>query len=169
MLDIETLGLDPGASIVAIGAVRFSESGLGDTFQRSVSLTSCERAGLSIDAETLDWWLGQNASAQAQLTGGSRLELVLEAFTEWYGDADEVWANSPSFDCEILEHAYDAVGLDAPWGFYAERDFRTLNALEIAPDLDHNGVGHDALDDAVHQAEIASAALEHQQAVTSRE
>lgn len=67
MLDIETLGLDPGASIVAIGAVRFSESHLGDTFQRSISLASCENAGLTIDAETLEWWLTQDELAKDQL------------------------------------------------------------------------------------------------------
>jgi DNA polymerase III epsilon subunit-like protein len=168
MLDIETLGLQPGASIVSIGAVRFSASHVGDTFQRSISLASCQDAGLSIDAETLDWWLGQTDSAKEQLAGGSRLEPVLEDFIEWYGGADEIWANSPSFDCEILEHAYEAVDRDAPWRFYEERDFRTLNALEFAPDLDHNGVEHDALDDALHQAKIASAALTRVQEADGR-
>lgn len=159
MLDIETLGLDPGASIVAIGAVRFSESGLGDTFQRSISLTSCQRAGLTIDAETLDWWLAQDELAKDQLSGGTGLETVLKDFAEWYGDADEIWANSPSFDCEILSAAYDAVELDEPWDFWAERDFRTLQSFDFAPEPEQAGVEHDALDDAVHQAEIASETL----------
>ena len=159
MLDIETLGLDPGATIVAIGAVRFDADGLGAVFQQSISLTSCQRAGLTIDAETLDWWLAQDDLAKEQLNGGSRLEDVLEDFGEWYGDADEIWANSPSFDCDILSAAYDAVGLDEPWEFWAERDFRTLSSFAAAPEPEQAGDEHDALDDARHQAEIAAETL----------
>lgn len=166
MLDIETLGLDPGASIVAIGAVRFSESHLGDTFQRSISLTSCENAGLTIDAETLEWWLTQDELAKDQLVGGSRLGPVLRDFAEWYDNVDEIWANSPSFDCEILSAAYDAVGLEQPWNFWAERDFRTLESFDFAPEPEQAGVEHDALDDAVHQAEIASETLARLEEVT---
>ncbi|KOX93250.1 3'-5' exonuclease [Halorubrum tropicale] len=159
MLDIETLGLDPGATIVALAAVRFDADGVGDTFQRSISMTSCQRAGLTIDAETLDWWLAQDELAKEQLSGGDRLADVLEDFAEWYGDADEIWANSPSFDCDILSAAYDAVGLDEPWDFWNERDFRTLSSFEAAPEPEQAGVEHDALDDAVHQAEIAAETL----------
>ena len=112
MVDIETLGLDPGASVVSIGAVRFDPDGTGDRFSASISLTSCEAAGLTIDAETLEWWLTQDDVAKRQLVGGDSLTEVLEDFAEWYGDANEIWANSPSFDCDILGAAYDAIGLD---------------------------------------------------------
>ncbi|OYR88661.1 hypothetical protein DJ71_04880 [Halorubrum sp. E3] len=159
MIDIESMGLDPGASIVSIGAVRFGPKGLDETFFESISLTSCEHAGLSIDAETVEWWLAQDELAKEQLTGGHRLEPVLEEFAEWLGGADEIWANSPSFDCELLEAAYDAVGMDAPWSFYEERDFRTLSGLDVAPDIDNAGVEHDALDDAKAQAEVAAETL----------
>ncbi|RAW44047.1 3'-5' exoribonuclease [Halorubrum sp. 48-1-W] len=159
MLDIETLGLEPGASVVSIGAVRFDESGVGDTFERSISLTSCQRAGLTIDAETLEWWLAQDGEALDQLSGGDPLARVLEAFSEWYGDADQIWANSPSFDCELLETAYHAVDRDEPWMFYEERDFRTISSLPVAADVEFEGVEHDALDDAVHQAEVVSKTL----------
>lgn len=159
MVDIETLGLEPGASIVSIGAVRFDAGEGGDRFRASISLTSCEAAGLTIDAETLEWWLTQNEVAKRQLVGGDPLAEVLEDFAEWYGDADEIWANSPSFDCELLSAAYDAVGLDEPWDFWTERDFRTLSSLEAAPEAEQDGVEHDALDDAVHQAEIAAETL----------
>lgn len=159
MVDIETLGLEPGAAVLSIGAVRFDAGKLGETFQRSISLTSCQSNGLAIDAETLEWWLSQGDDAREQLVGGDELADVLEAFAGWFGDADEVWANSPSFDCAMLEAAYEQVGLETPWDFWQERDFRTLKSLSIAPEVDHDGVDHDALDDAKHQAHVAAATL----------
>jgi DNA polymerase III epsilon subunit-like protein len=161
MVDIETLGLERGAAILSIGAVRFGPGRLGDQYEGYISLSSCQEAGLKIDADTLEWWLDQDEEARKQLTKGIDIREVLRSFSEWYGDADEVWANSPSFDCELLEHAFDAVGMEAPWEFYEERDYRTVKSLSVAPDTDHKGVEHDALDDAKHQAYVAAAALSH--------
>jgi DNA polymerase III epsilon subunit-like protein len=161
MLDIETLGLEPGCVILSIGAVAFDIDGLGETFHRSINLESCADAGLEIDAETLEWWLDQDDAVRGVLTGGEDLTAVLSEFTDWFLDldADEVWANSPTFDCRVLEHAYGAVGLDAPWQFYQERDFRTLKKLPVAVMADRDGDKHDALDDAVHQADCAHLTL----------
>ena len=164
MVDIETLGIEPGAAILSIGACRFDTTAgkPEDTFEASISLSSCHAAGLSIDPETLEWWLGQGESARSVLTGGDDLEAALERFTEWYENAapDEIWANSPSFDCEHLEHAYSAVGLTVPWEFYEERDVRTIRNLPGAVELERSGTEHDALDDAIHQAREVAATLE---------
>ena len=159
MVDIETLGLDAGSALVSIGAVRFDSDGVGETFEESVSVASCQAAGLTIDGETLEWWLTQDAAAREQLTGGIELAAALKRFAEFYHGADEIWANSPSFDCEMLEAAYEAIGETAPWAFYEERDFRTLSSLAVAPEPEQAGVEHDALDDARHQAEIAAETL----------
>jgi len=53
MLDIETLGLEAGAAILSIGAVKFDTDGLGAEFSGEIDLESCQDAGLAIDAETL--------------------------------------------------------------------------------------------------------------------
>lgn len=161
MVDIETLGLNPGATIISIGAVEFGPGRLGETFYRSVDLESCQDAGLDIDAGTLDWWIRMDSDTQDQLMGGDDLSTVLSDFSDWLTPVDEVWANSPSFDCEMLEAAYDAVDIQVPWEYYEERDFRTLKNLPVAADIDqeHDGDEHDALDDAKHQAWIAAAAL----------
>jgi len=159
MVDIETMGTERGAAIVSIGAVRFTTSGFDETFHRSISLKSCQDAGLTVDAETLEWWLTQNSEAKEQLVGGDSLRAVLHGFSEWYDGADEIWANSPSFDCELLEAAYDAVGLEEPWEFWEERDVRTVKSLPIANEREHRGVEHDALDDAVHQARVVAKTL----------
>lgn len=164
MVDIETLGLDPGSAILSIGAVRFDAGEIGETFERSISLSSCQEHGLEIDAGTLEWWFEQGDDAQGQLVGGDDLGDVLGAFSDWYGDADEVWANSPSFDCSLLEIAFDRIGTETPWEFYEERDFRTLKSLPVAEVVTHDGVDHDALDDAMHQAHVASTTLERLEA-----
>lgn len=159
MLDIETLGLEPGMAILSIGAVKFSRDGLGETFDRSISLTSCQDAGLTIDAETLEWWLEQEKAAREVLTGGDALGHVLADFRAFYGDADEIWAYSPQFDCTILGHAYEAFDESPPWTYKDERDCRTLAALPVWPDMEQRGVEHDALDDAIYQAEQTVEAL----------
>jgi len=159
MVDIETLGLEPGAAILSIGAVRFDTDGVGDTFYRNVSRESCEAAGLSVDEDTLSWWQGQDAEAREVLHGGENIHDVLFDFARWFDDAEEIWANSPSFDCEMLEAAFEAVDLVEPWEFYQERDVRTIKELPIAPELEQDGTEHDALDDATYQARIVGETL----------
>lgn len=163
MLDIETVGTEPGCAILSIGAVRFNAAGIADTFHMSVSMQSCQRHGLTIDAETLDWWLHCGDEAQEVLTGGQDLPAVLQEFASWYGDADEVWANSPSFDCAIVEAACECAGVDAPWHYYDQRDFRTLKNLPVAAEIEHDGTEHDALDDARYQAKVALETLNRMQ------
>jgi hypothetical protein len=160
MVDLETLGLDPGAAILSIGAVRFDVGGVGEEFYRSVSLSSCQDAGLSIDAGTLEWWLDQDEAVRGVLRDGHDLKQVLFDFETFYDDAEEIWAFSPSFDCEILGHAYEAVGMDVPWSYRDERDARTLASLPIWPDIDQDGDEHDALDDARYQARQTVVALQ---------
>lgn len=162
MIDIETLGTDPGCVIVSTGAVRFGvESGVTDELFVSVDIESCQDYGLEIDGGTLAWWLGQSAEAREQLRGGDGLEDALREFRTFVADADEIWANSPAFDCEILRAGFDAVGLEVPWRYYEERDYRTLReTLPHWPDREQDSVSHNAVDDARYQAECLAEALQ---------
>jgi len=178
MVDIETLGRDPGCAIVEIGAVEFNQqtgddSGdvlvkddsdpIGATFATSVGLESCQAAGLEIDAGTLAWWLEQDASAREQLQGGETLSRALRGFREFVQGTDEIWANSPAFDVAILEAAFEAVGLSAPWRYWQARDYRTMREVLSAsgdwPDREQSGTDHNALDDARYQARCLSDGL----------
>jgi len=166
MVDIESLGTEPGAAILSIGAVVFTDDGVNsaDGFYGEVNLQSNEDAGLGFDADTIEWWLGQSDEAKTVLTGGDDLADVLQSFVDFFdhADPDEVWANSPSFDCRLLGAAFDAVGVDVPWEYYHERDFRTLKNLPDVGDTfpkNDDAVAHDAFDDAVVQARAASAIL----------
>jgi DNA polymerase III epsilon subunit-like protein len=162
MLDIETLGTEPGAAIISIGAVAFDrEDGITDEFFRSVSLADCQAHGLEIDAETLSWWLNQPAQAREQLHGGLDLESSLRKLTAFVEGADAVWANSPAFDCVLLRDAYDAVGLSCPWRYYVERDYRTVREEWPSwPDREQESTEHDGLADARYQAECLLDAMD---------
>lgn len=161
MLDIETLGTEPGAAVIGIGAVLFDANGVSETFERSISTKSCQEAGLAIEADTLEWWLGQDDDAREVLTGGVNLSDTLCAFHSWYRghDVEEVWANSPAFDCVLLEAAFEAIDLEPPWAFYEQRDVRTVKGLPVAATVENEGVEHDALDDAIHQARVVGETL----------
>jgi len=161
MLDIETLGIEPGAAILSIGACTFDTDGVGETFEVAVDLESCQDRGLEIDADTLQWWLTQDAPAREILTGGAALPTALSELRHFLdtNDYDELWANSPKFDCAHLEAAYDALEWPVPWEFYELRDVRTVTALPGAVELEHEGTEHDALDDAIHQAREVAATL----------
>lgn len=161
MVDIETLGLEPGAVILSLGAVRFDDHAVHETFERNISLESCQEVGMEIDADTLEWWLGQDGDVQHVLTGGKPLDQVLYEFNDWYGDADEIWAFSPSFDCAHLSEAYDRVDRRQPWSYRDERDCRTLVELPGAVEVEQDGNEHDALDDARHQAAVVIKTLQN--------
>lgn len=164
MIDIETLGTDPGAVILSIGAVYFDSDGLGETFHEQISAESCQACGLSIDADTLKWWLTQNddGSVPDVLLGGRPLPEVLTDFIEFAHPADEVWAYPPSFDCAIIEAAYEELsGFTEPWTYQDTRDARTLRHLSVWPDIEQKGTQHDALDDAIYQARETRLALQY--------
>lgn len=154
MIDLETLGLKPGCVILSIGAVRFDRSGLGRSFYRRISMESCQDAGLTIDAGTLSWWLTQTDESKAELYGKRDLKDVLIEFSS-FCNTDEIWANSPAFDCVILRAAYEAVGLDVPWHYSDERCFRTLKGLPQFVSTPKPDIPHHALHDAKRQAESA--------------
>jgi hypothetical protein len=157
MVDLETLGQKAGSVIVAVGAVKFCGlRGITHTFYERVSAEDCERQGLRCDAATVLWWLAQDEVARLEiLKPASFLRSVLTRFHSWSheGDGvDEIWGNGASFDPVVLGAAYDACGMERPWKFWNERCFRTMKALNLVEPPSREGVHHNALDDATHQA-----------------
>lgn len=160
MLDLETMGVAHNAAIVSIGAVRFSPlSGeIASRFKRNITLESCAEVGLKMDPGTIMWWMRQGDNARKNLEGGEPLSHVLSDFTKWMNDAvlGGVWGNGAEFDNVILTSAYTAFGLKAPWKYALNRCYRTVKALSGISLPDMQGVKHDALDDAEHQARCLS-------------
>lgn len=168
MIDIETLSTRPDAAILSIGAVFFdTESGeLGETFHCGVRMKDDDLYG-HIDPETVKWWLDRPQDQLDRLitTTDHGLDIInalgqLTGFISDYADYTDtlkVWAKSPEFDLTILSSAIRRSGLYVPWEYYNQRDVRTVldigeNLLDANTKLEFNGEKHDALNDAIHQA-----------------
>lgn len=75
----------------------------------------------------------------------------------------KVWGNGATFDNVILRGAYERAGQVCPWQFWNDHDVRTIVTLgrvvgfDPKRDMPFDGVAHNALADARHQAKYVSA------------
>lgn len=173
MLDIETMGTSTNAAIISIGACYFDpETGeIGGTFHEQCSLKSSMECGLTVDSSTVVWWLKQDELARSKFYENEHAQHINECLIKLatFIDADsKVWGNGSTFDNSIIRNAYNkALGYDTPWKFWNDRDVRTVveigQRLNIDPkrDMIFDGVKHDALSDAIHQAKYVSAIWQH--------
>ena len=168
MVDLETLGNKPGCAVISIGAVFFDQSGIdeGDTFYQVLDVADQLKRGLTLDAGTLKWWMGQRDAAKKVFSEkGAPVKEALEGFSEWCSQRDEVviWGKGANFDPPIIEHLFIEYGIDIPWSFRNVRCFRTFEALFCRNNNVPFGDGaHNALYDAVYQAKVAvEGATEH--------
>lgn len=158
MLDLETFGNRPGSVIVSIGAVKMDlERGLvGEGFYRAIDLADAQSQGLTMDAATVKWWLGQSDEARSAICNPVepvRLGWALADFTNFIGDDARVWGNGADFDNAMLAAAYAACKADPPWRHYNSRCYRTMKSLFPDVKLERAGTHHNALDDAISQAD----------------
>jgi hypothetical protein len=175
MLDLETMGTSHNAVVIAIGACFFdpSHGEIGEQFYVSLGDWDTQvKAGCTMDAETVAWWLGAkefspNDEARKALFVDS-VETIsgLFKFMDFVGNFQDVkmWGNGVDFDNVILRNLYKVMnhsihgpfGLKAPWLYPNSRCFRTLkNEFPVDKPL-ASGVKHNALDDAVYQAQWAN-------------
>lgn len=156
MIDIETLGTRPGSVIASIGAVEFdaTSGAFGRELHVMVELQSAQRAGLTIDASTVKWWMQQGEDARAKtFATGQHVNICLIELQFFVENVEPVriWAHSPSFDLVLLEEAFRATNIKCPWSYKQPRDTRTLYDL-AGVKIQSVGTHHDALDDAKAQA-----------------
>ena len=163
MVDLEGLGTGPETTILTIAAQEFDplERGrLGRDFYVRVSLESQE--GRSIEQGTIDWWATQpDIVKQEAFSEEDRIPLQ-EALQElhrimWH--AKRVWAQGPTYDMNILEHAYKSLQMPLPWKYYSVRDSRTVFGL--APNLQTYPASHHALEDCRRQIDLLWDTLEY--------
>ncbi|WP_097505211.1 exonuclease [Escherichia coli] len=168
MIDLETMGKNPDAPIISIGAIFFDpQTGdMGPEFSKTIDL---ETAGGVIDRDTIKWWLKQSREAQsALLTDEIPLDDALLQLREFIDENSgeffvQVWGNGANFDNVILRRSYERQGIPCPWRYCNDRDVRTIVELGKAIDFDartaipFEGERHNALDDARHQAKYVSA------------
>lgn len=158
MVDLETMGTQPGRAIVSIGAVAFcphSGSISKKTFYTAVSLKSCTAIGMKIEPDTLMWWLKQSDAARLAIAnGGKSINVAIGNFTNWFDahNAEFLWGHGSVFDEPILRAAYRMCGRTEPWKFYNVRDTRTIFDISGVSPNRSVGTHHNALDDARAQA-----------------
>lgn len=138
MIDIETLGNKSNSVITSIGAVMFDmETGeTGNEFYKRIDIDSCLDNGLTVNGDTIKWWLSQNELARSEITkDGEDLLSVLYDFSRFIKSIKNpiVWSNGLRFDISLIEDAYNKVSLSVPWQFRNERDVRTL--VSFAPQV----------------------------------
>ncbi|EFC1656483.1 exodeoxyribonuclease VIII [Escherichia coli] len=168
MIDLETMGKNPDAPIISIGAIFFDpQTGdMGPEFSKTVDL---ETAGGVIDRDTIKWWLKQSREAQsAIMTDEIPLDDALLQLREFIDENSgeffvQVWGNGATFDNVILRRSYERQGIPCPWRYTNDRDVRTMVALGLVMDFDarmtipFEGERHNALHDARYQAKYVSA------------
>ncbi|EGE3523527.1 exonuclease, partial [Escherichia coli] len=168
MIDLESMGKNPDAPIISIGAIFFDpQTGdMGPEFSKTIDL---ETAGGVIDRDTIKWWLKQSREAQsAIMTDEIPLDDALLQLREFIDENSgeffvQVWGNGATFDNVILRRSYERQGIPCPWRYTNDRDVRTMVALGLVMDFDarttipFEGERHNALNDARYQAKYVSA------------
>lgn len=156
MIDIETLGVNPGAAILSIAAARFDikTGSIWERFYINIDVKSSLDSGLSIEADTFLWWLNQSLEARKKLQlDTTTLRHALISLNAFISSDSIVWGNSARFDLGLLSAAYEKVDMNIPWSHRNERCLRTIVALN--PDIrnaeEFTGTPHNAMDDVEHQ------------------
>jgi len=179
MVDLETMDNVSSAAIVAIGAINcdLTTGEIGSEFYRVVDLKGQDKLNMTINSETLYWWLQNPKGARDALCvdGKIFLEDMCKKFTKWLESIDpsgerlRLWGNGASFDNAILRYAYRQCGQtlhnDAGPGirFWNDRDMRTIVGFYPKQLQEkwrratlRTGDHHNALDDAKHQVKYCS-------------
>jgi exodeoxyribonuclease VIII len=163
MIDIETVGTGPEACILTIAAQTFDPLGTGyHTQQFYARIDPDSQPGRSIEQGTIEWWATQPAEAQEEAFGSDNrvpLDTALEELGKLIWKSKSIWANGPTFDMNILEHAYKSFHRPLPWQYYRVRDARTVYALY--PELGKPPASHHALEDCRRQIDLLQATLQH--------
>jgi hypothetical protein len=171
MIDLETLGNVPGSTILSIGAIGFGPDGFEPmrAIYLAINRKSCKDAGLIEDPETVAWWNDQSEEAKRALREADSIRTSLSVgralndFSKWlnkqFSNSLLLWGNGSFYDLGILEAARIKTGHYPIWPKHADRCYRTLKNLRKDIVFEPSGIKHDALDDAIAQAQHATKIL----------
>lgn len=172
MLDLETLGTNPGCVITQIGVAAFDAAkpapeGIDTAKLIHVAPQSCLDFGMHVSWDTIAWWLTQNEEARIAMASKSprwSLPDALKTLDEWVihycNNGFRIWGNGSNFDVVLIEDAYRRVKRQVPWAFRNIRDMRTIVDL-CPPDLKvQPEIAHNAAADAKAQALIVQNCFE---------
>jgi len=163
MIDIETIGVAPTATILTIAAQAFDPFGTGYYDQQYYARITLEsQSNRSIDESTVAWWATQPAAARDEAfmeEGRVDLDQALDSLGKLIWRSSLLWCQGPTFDCTILEHAYKSYNKPIPWQYYKVRDSRTV--FSLWPELSKPATSHHALEDCRRQIDLLQATLRH--------
>ena len=163
MIDIEGLATGPETTILTIAAQEFDpleRDQFGRDYYVRVDLESQE--GRTIEQGTIEWWATQPSAVRDEAFSElNRVPLreALQGLHRMVWHARRVWAQGPTYDMNILEHAFKSLQMPLPWKYYAVRDSRTVFAL--CPNLEKYPASHHALEDCRRQVQLLWDALEN--------
>lgn len=167
MVDLETLDTTPTSIILSIGACKVNWAGgpPTDHFYRVVSVESNQMAGRTESLSTRRFWDSQPPEARKVFTDPNvDLFTALTDFKQYVSllgggfKGTHMWGNGSDFDCVILVDAMTALAIKPPWPFWNSRCFRTMRKEfgHLITEPERKGTHHNALDDAIFQAELLS-------------
>jgi hypothetical protein len=162
MIDLEGLATGPDTCILTIAAQAFDPFGLGwydKHYYARVSLESQENR--AIDDGTIEWWATQPTHAREEAFGEQDripLDRALDELGKLIWHSKLIWSQGPTYDMNILEHAYKSYGKPLPWKYYMVRDSRTV--FSLWPEQPIPAASHHALEDCRRQIDLLHDALE---------
>lgn len=160
MIDLETLATSPNSTILTIGAVKFDPFGDDinspdmESLYIRVNIDSCDRLGLDVNEDTIEWWSRQSKEAQEEAFSEEGRVDIVDAFNDLYKfcwGAKRVWSHGAGFDLVICENVFRKIGKAVPWSFWQARCTRTLFDIGLDPQRPPV-LAHHALQDAWNQA-----------------
>lgn len=158
MLDLETLGTQPGCVILTLGAVKFNEYSLkepGPGLYLRIDADEQIERGREVQDDTLAWWLRQAEDVREEALGPDdrvSVESMYKQLNRFLVGVDNIWCQGPVFDIAILENLYRQYGWPTPWQFWQISDSRTLFKAHGDPRVKGKVGLHNALEDCVSQA-----------------
>ena len=158
MLDLETLGTQPGCVILTLGAVKFDPYTMNDPgpglYIRPDADEQIAR-GREVQEDTLEWWMQQAEDVREEALGiEGRISVndMYRQLNRFLVGVNNIWCQGPVFDIAILENLYMQYGWPTPWQFWQIMDSRTLFKVHGDPRVKGKVGLHNALEDCVSQA-----------------
>lgn len=174
MLDFETLGNQFDTAVLSLGAVAFNREAIIAKTMWEYDIAEQLALKRSVTGSTLSWWAAQGDLARQVFQDNDFKVKVAEFFPQFENFCDsnlklvgekrdelKPWGNGANFDVVIIEDIYRRHHMEhefaIPWKFWNVWCFRTFNNLtkcrDLVPKRQTHGVKHNALDDALYQAE----------------
>ena len=163
MIDLEGLATGPDTTILTIAAQAFDPFGSGyydRHYYARVTLESQENR--AIDDGTIAWWSTQPEHAREEAFGEQDripLDQALDELGKLIWHSKLIWSQGPTYDMNILEHAYKSYGKSLPWKYYMVRDSRTV--FSLWPELPKPPTSHHALEDCRRQIGLLQKTLKY--------